>query len=456
MYQAPRGTRDLLPEEAAAMDSLQAVVQARALRYGYPRIGTPILESRDVFVKGVGEGSDIVGYEMYEVGQAGEGGLTLRPEGTAAVTRALLENGLHKSPQPIRFFYWEPMFRGQRPQLLRFRQFWQWGLECYGASEPAADIEIIDFTNGLFAEVGLTDFELEINTIGDEACQAKLKSVLTEYFSKRREALSPRSQRRLETNVLRILDSKEPQDREIVASAPRLKDILCDEDKRHFAEVLDGLTRLGIAYKVVETLVRGLDYYTRTVSEFVLTDPEYRKSGDIAVAAGGRYDGLVRRMGGPDMTGTGIAGGVEVLYFALKTQGVKVADEPKADVYVVSAQPDDIVDRTQVANPLREKGFTVAIDYSARSLERQLESAIKHGARVAVIRGTPEARGGNLIVRDLMKKEQRVTKLAAVVTEVGRHVDPRPRPRLWQPPANPDEHEPGAAGEAPFLTDPRD
>jgi len=455
-FQAPRGTRDLLPEEAAAMDALQAVVQARALRYGYPRISTPIIENREVFVRGVGEGSDIVGYEMYEVGQRGEGGLTLRPEGTAAITRALLENGLHKSPQPIRLFYWEPMFRGQRPQLLRFRQFWQWGLECYGAPEPAADVEIIDFANGLLAEVGLTAFELEVNTIGDEPCQAKLKVARGEYCARHREALSAQAQRRLDTNVLRILDSKEPQDREIIAGAPKMKELLCEEDKKHFAEVQDGLTRLGIAYKVVETLVRGLDYYTRTVSEFILTDPEYRKAGDISVAGGGRYDGLVRRLGGPDLSGTGIAGGVDVLYFALKQQGVTVAEEPKADVYVVSGQPDDVADRTQVANPLRERGFRVAIDYSARSLEKQLESAIKHGARVAVIRGTPEARGGNLIVRDLMKREQRVTKLAAVVTEVGRHVPKYPKPMLWKPPANPDDHEPGAAGEAPFLTDPRD
>jgi len=455
-FQAPRGTRDLLPEEAAAMDALQAVVQARALRHGYPRIDTPIFENREVFVKGSGESSDIVGYEMYDVSHRGEGGLALRPEGTPAVARALLEHGLHKTPQPIRFFYWQPMFRGQRPQLLRYRQFWQWGLECFGAPEAAADVEIIDFTNGLFAEVGLTAFELEINTIGDEHCRPKVKAALSEYFAKHREALSPQSQRRLETNVLRVLDSKEPRDREVIRGAPRMIDILCDEDKEHFAAVQDGLTRLGIAYKVVETLVRGLDYYTRTVSEFVLTDPEYRKAGDIAVAGGGRYDGLVRTMGGPDMPGTGIAGGVDVLYYALKQQGVTVAEEPKPDVYVVSAQPDDVADRTQLANPLREKGFTVAIDYSARPLERQLESAIKHGARVAVIRGTPEARGGNVIVRDLVKKEQRVTRLAAVVTEVGRHVPKHPRPTLWKPPTNPDDHEPGAAGEAPFLTDPRD
>ncbi|HKY50416.1 MAG TPA: histidine--tRNA ligase, partial [Candidatus Limnocylindria bacterium] len=355
-FQAPRGTRDLLPQEAAAMDALQAVVQARALRYGYPRLGTPIIEEREVFVKSSGESSDIVGYEMYEIGQRGEGtSLALRPEGTAAVTRAFLEHGLHKTPQPVRFFYWEPMFRGQRPQLLRFRQFWQWGLECFGAPEAAADVEIVDFTHGLFQEVGLTEYEIEVNTIGDEPCQPKVRAALTEYFSQHRDALSEKSQRRLETNVLRVLDSKEPQDRAVIEAAPKIVDVLCDDDKRHFAEVQEGLTRLGIPYRVVPTLVRGLDYYTRTVSEFVLTNPAFTKSGDIAVAAGGRYDRLVRLMGGPDMAGTGIAGGVEVLYFALKEQGVAVAEEPKPDVYVVSAQPDDVADRTELANPLREK-----------------------------------------------------------------------------------------------------
>ena len=429
-YQAPRGMRDLLPDEAAAFDALQAVIQARAARYGYPRIETPTVEERELFVKGTGESSDIVGYEMYEVTQRGEGGLALRPEGTPGVTRALLQHGLHKTPQPIRFFYFEPMFRGQRPQKLRYRQFWQWGLECFGAAEAAADVEIIEFTNGLFAEVGLTAFELEINTIGENASRPKVKDALAAYFAKHRDALSEPSRRRLETNVLRILDSKEQSDREVIAGAPKLRDLLSDDDRRHFDAVQEGLTRLGIAYRVVDTLVRGLDYYSRTVCEFVLTDPEFTQAGDIAVAGGGRYDGLVETLGGQSMPGTGIAGGVDVLLYALKQQQVSVATEPKADVYVVSAQADDTSDRTQLATPLREAGFTVAIDYSTRSLDRQLESAVKHGAKVAVIRGTPEARGGNVIVRDLVSKEQRVTRLAAVVTEVGRHVAKRERPRL--------------------------
>jgi histidyl-tRNA synthetase len=452
-FQPPRGMRDLLPEEAAAMDALQAVAQARARRYGYVRMVTPVVEERGVFIKTTGESSDIVGKEMYDVKLQGEGDLTLRPEATPALARAFLQAGLHKTPRPQRYFAYESMFRGQRPQKLRFRQFWQWDLECFGAEEAAVDVEIIDFTHGLFQEVGLTGYEIRLNTIGDSKCRAKVREILAAYFAEHRDKLSPTSQRRLATNVLRILDSKEPQDRPIVEGAPRILDLLCDEDRAHFSVVQEGLTSLAIPFRLVPTLVRGLDYYTRTVVEFFLTDPEFE---GIAVAGGGRYDGLFATMGAADMAGTGIAGGMDVLYYALQKEGVKVAEEPKPQVYVVSAQADDVTNRMTIANGLRAKGFTVAIDYSGRPLDKQLESAVKHGATVAIITGTPEARGGYVIVRDLAKKVQRKTRLAAVVTEVGRHVTPAPIPTLWRPPDDPDGKEPGAAGEGPFLADPRD
>ena len=455
-FQAPRGMRDLLPEEAAGFDSLQAVVLARAARYGYPRIDTPVVEDRKVFVKASGEASDIASHEMYDVAHGGEGGLALRPEGTAAVTRAFIQHGLHKAPAPVRLSYWEPMFRGQRTQLLRYRQFWQWGLECFGAAEPWPDLEVIEFSAGLFAEVGLTELELVVNTVGDTKCQPKIREALVAFFSAHRSELSAESQRRIETNVLRVLDSKDPKDQAVARAAPKPLDLVCDEDKRHFTAITEGLDRLGVAYRVEPTLVRGLDYYTRTVCEFWLTNPEFTRAGHIAVAAGGRYDDLVETMGGPSTPGVGIAGGVDVLYYALKQEGANVGRDTNADVYILSAEQGDGPDRLQLAGPLRAAGFTVAVEYSDRPLDRQLESAVKHGARVAVIRGTPEARGGHVIVRDLVKKEQRVTKLSAVVTEVGRHVRKRSAPRVYEGPGNPDEHEPGAAGEAPYLRDDRD
>ena len=440
--------RDLLPEEAAGFDRLLAVTLARSLRYGYPRIVTPVVEDREVFLRSAGETSDTAGKEMYDVVLHGESGLAMRPEGTAPVVRAYLEHGLHRAPQPVRFSYWEPMFRGQRPQKLRWRQFWQWGLENFGAPDPAADVEIIEFTNGLLAEVGLTDVELKVNTIGDTESRPKMKAALVAYFSKYRDELDADCKQRLDGSVLRIFDCKNPRDREIAEGAPKVRDLVSDDDRAHFAAVTDGLERLGIRYVVDDRKVRGFDYYTRTVFEFILTDPQFTQAGDISVAGGGRYDGLVRTMGGPDVAGVGVAGGVDVLYFALKKQGVKIDESADADVYVLSGDPDDGADRLQLATPLREAGYRVAIDYSKRSLDKQLESAVKHGAKVAVIRGTEESRGGQVIVRDLVAKVQRVTRLAAVVVEVGRHVPKRPRPRLID--------EPGAAGKTPFLPDRRD
>lgn len=435
-YQAPRGMRDLLPAEAAIFDTLQRIVQSRAERYGYPRLSTPLVEDKQVFLRTSGEESEAAGKEMYDVVLHGGGGLALRPEGTAPVARAFLEHGLHRAPQPQRFFYWEPMFRGQRPQLLRFRQFWQWGLECFGAAEPGVDVEIVEFTNGFLVDAGLSGFELRLNTIGDAPCRPKVLEALRAYFAGRLHELSAESQQRVAGNVMRVLDSKDPKDRAVSADAPKITDLVCAKDRAHFEEVVAGLDRLGVKYRVSESLVRGLDYYTRTVFEFVLTAPEFTKSGDISVAGGGRYDGLVETMGGGAMAGVGVAGGVDVLIGALKAQGSAIAAEPVADVYVLSAADDDAADRTQLATPLREAGFRVAVDHSKRSLDKQLESAVKHRAKVAVIRGTPEARGGNVIVRDLGKKEQRVTRLAAVVTEVGRHVPRYPKPTLGaEPPA---------------------
>jgi histidyl-tRNA synthetase len=425
--------RDLLPDDAAQIERIQAVVVARAERYGYARIETPTVEDRQVFLRTAGETSDTAGKEMYDVALHGEGGLSLRPEGTAPVARAYLQHGLHRVPQPVRLLYVERFYRGQRPQLLRYREFRQWGLECFGAPEPGADLEIVVFTNGLLQEVGLTDVVLKLNTIGDTASRAKVNEALRDYFAKYESELDADCRARLETSVLRIFDCKVPRDREIAAGAPKVRELVSDEDKKHFATVLEGLDRLGVAYEVDDTLVRGFDYYTRTVFEFILTDPEFTKAGRISVAGGGRYDGLVRTMGGPDVPGVGVAGGVDVLHAALVKQGVALGDEPTADVYVVSGQPDDIADRLQLAEPLRDAGFSVAIDYTSRHLDRQLESAAKHRARVAVIRGTEEARGGHVIVRVLEKREQRVTRLAAVVAEVRRHVPQRAKPTLVPP-----------------------
>ncbi|TMD58992.1 MAG: histidine--tRNA ligase [Chloroflexi bacterium] len=426
-FQAPRGMRDLTPEIAAAFDVAAASIAGRALRYGYARLETPAIEDVQVFIRSSGETSDVAGKEMYEAVLHGEGGLALRPEGTAPVARAYLEHGMHRLPQPVRLFYLETMWRGQRPQLGRWRQFWQWGLECFGAPDPVADVEIVEFSDAAFRELGLTEYELELNTIGDGKCRAKVRDGLRAYFEPFRDRLSDDSRRRLDTNVLRVLDSKEERDQDIVKGAPRIVELLCEEDIAHFDAVKSGLERLGVAFVINDRLVRGLDYYTRTVFEFILTNEKF-KGRRLSVAGGGRYDGLLETMGGPPTAGTGVAGGVDVLLLALETQGVTPPIDIAPQVYVISNATDDGADRLQLATQLRAAGFRTAIDYSRRSLDKQLESAAKHGARVAIIRGTPEARGGNVVVRDLRSGEQRVTRLNALLTVVASHLGvPNPR-----------------------------
>ena len=413
--------RDLTPEIAAAFDVAAASIAGRAVRYGYARLETPAIEDTQVFVRSSGETSDVASKEMYQAMLHGEGGLALRPEGTAPVARAYLEHGMHRLPQPVRLFYLEAMWRGQRPQLGRWRQFWQWGLECFGSAEAVADVEIIEFSDSSFRELGLTEYELELNTIGDAKCRARVRDGLRAYFEPFRDRLSDDSRRRLDTNVLRVLDSKEERDQEIVKGAPRIVELLCAEDGAHFDAVKSGLERLGVSFVVNDRLVRGLDYYTRTVFEFILTNEKFW-GRRLSVAGGGRYDGLIETMGGPPTAGTGVAGGVDVLLLALEAQGASPAIDIAPQVYVISNEPDDGADRLQLATQLRVAGFRTAIDYSRRSLDKQLESAAKHGAKVAIIRGTPEARGGNVVVRDLRSGEQRVTRLNALLTVVASHL----------------------------------
>ena len=428
-FQAPRGTRDLTPDLAAAFDAAALSIAQRAARYGYARIETPVLEDLQVFARSAGETSDVVSKEMYQATLHGEGGLALRPEGTPGVIRAYLEHGLHRAPHPVRLFYLEAMFRGQRPQLGRWRQFWQWGLECLGAAEAPADAEIIEFTDSALRELGLTEYEVELNTIGDAKCRGRIRDALRAYFERHRAELSDDSRRRLDTNVLRILDSKEERDQELVNGAPRILDVLCEDDIAHFDAVKSALDRLGVAFVVNDRLVRGLDYYTRTVFELILTNEKFR-GRRLSVAGGGRYDGLVETMGGPATPGTGVAGGVDVLLLALDVQRATPNVDTNPQVYVISNEPDDGGDRLQLAAQLRAAGFRAAIDYSRRALDKQLESAAKHGAKVAVIRGTPEARGGNVIVRDLASGDQRVTRLNALLTVVASHLGvPNPRGR---------------------------
>ncbi|MYE33168.1 MAG: histidine--tRNA ligase, partial [Chloroflexi bacterium] len=310
--QAPRGMSDVLPEDEPLWRFVRDTAERVARSFDYRLINTPIVEDVRVFSRTVGDESDIVSKEMYVFEDRGGGELALRPEGTAAVCRAYIEHGMGSRPQPVRLYYFGPMFRYDRPQAGRYRQLWQFGVECIGDPSPAADAEIIELQYTLFRELGLDDLTLSINSIGTAETRRTYVDVLREHLRPHLEGLSHDSQRRFETNLLRILDSKEDADHPALRSAPSILDYLTDEDAEHFDEVRSLLDASGVPYEVAPRIVRGLDYYARTVWEFEPPAAGGSEGGQQGtVSAGGRYDGLMELLGGPPTPGTGTAMGVE-------------------------------------------------------------------------------------------------------------------------------------------------
>ncbi|MBD5635321.1 MAG: histidine--tRNA ligase, partial [Candidatus Eremiobacteraeota bacterium] len=326
---APRGTADLFPPESARWQALEADIHRIARRFGYGEIRTPTFESTDLFVRGVGETTDIVEKEMYTFADKGGRSLTLRPEWTAPVVRAVLEHNL-LALGPQRLYYLGPMYRYERPQAGRYREAHQFGVECFGYAGPEADVETIALAYEVLREQGLS-VVVSLNTIGDDVCRPRYREALFAHFAPHRETLSADSQRRLERNPLRILDSKALEDRALVESAPTMLDVLCEPCAEHFARVRAMLDDCGIVYRVDPRIVRGLDYYTRTVFEFISDD----LGAQSTVCAGGRYDGLVEQLGGPPTPGVGFAMGLERLLLILAKRA-PAASRPRAGVAVVA------------------------------------------------------------------------------------------------------------------------
>lgn len=411
---APRGTRDRLPEDAPAWSRVEAVAADLASRYGFERIDTPLYEATELFVRGLGEGSDAVAKEMFRVGGAAgsdeeEPAWALRPEPTAGIVRAYLEHGLHVRPGPLRVWMLGSMFRYNRPQAGRFRQFTQWDVEVIGDPGPAVDAELVELAARFCAQVGV-DVAIHLNSIGDETCRPGYRAALVEYFTRHRDALGQDGRRRLDTNPLRILDDT-TLDADLAAGAPKSVDHLCDACRAHFAGVTGLLDRLGVGYQLDHRLVRGLDYYTRTTFEVF---PSGRSGSQDALAGGGRYDGLVELLGGPPTAGIGFGVGLDRVVLATVQLGVP-GDPAPALVAVVGTQPDDVAERLLVAGALREAGLRVRPDGSDRKLGRQLESAAKLGARWAVIVGEELTRGA-VVLRDLADGSQREIPLDQIAS----------------------------------------
>jgi len=394
--QPVRGTQDLLPEEQRRHRAVVDTARRLAERYGYQEIATPIFEFTEVFARPIGETTDIVSKEMYTFTDRGGEEITLRPEYTAGIVRAVLSNGLTQNT-PLKFFASGPMFRYERPQKGRFRQFHQIDVELIGAAPPAADVEVIALGADILDALGiLKRTQLELNTLGDAASRHAYREALVAYYAQHRGALSEDSLKRLERNPLRILDSKDEADKRINAAAPSFADHLTPEARSFFDAVRAGLDLLGIGYRVSPRLVRGLDYYCHTAFEFVTTD----LGAQGTVLGGGRYDGLMGVMGGPETPGVGWAAGIERLALLI--------DEPPSPPRAVAVIPvgeKGEAAALKLAHELRQAGFVVDLGYSG-NVGRRMKRANKIGARVAVILGEDELARAAATLRDLDSGEQ--------------------------------------------------
>jgi histidyl-tRNA synthetase len=418
LFRAPRGTRDLLPPETATWTRLERLAADLAARYGYRRIETPMFELVDVFERGVGEVTDIVEKELFRLAPRTEESeaWALRPEPTAGIVRAYLQNGMQTWPQPVRLTETGPMFRYDRPQAGRYRQFWQFDIEAIGDPGPAIDAEVIELGARFYHLAGLEGVEVHLNSIGDPDCRPAYVAELTDYYRGHRDALPELEKGRLERNVLRLLDSKDPAMTALNAAAPKITDRLCDACAEHFAGVRAHLDAVGVPYRLEPGLVRGLDYYTRTAFEYYVAGREGQQQ---AVGGGGRYDGLVELLGGRPTPGIGFGIGIDRLILALADAGVATAVASGPAAVVVGADPDDTAGRLKIATDLRTAGISARAELGRRKLGKQLESAARDGAHFAVILGDELAQG-EVGLRDLPAGTQKLVAVADLAREIER------------------------------------
>jgi histidyl-tRNA synthetase len=408
---APRGTHDVLPPRSADWNRLETRAREIAESFGYGEIRTPTFESTELFVRGVGETTDIVEKEMYTFTTKGDESLTLRPEWTAPVVRAALQHSLLAQPQ--RFYYIGSIYRYERPQAGRYREAHQFGIECFGFAGAEADVEVIAVAVNLINRYGLSGVTVRLNSVGDDVCRPRYREALLAHFRPHEAELSEDSRRRLERNPLRILDSKSPADAAFIATAPTLQDVLCDDCRAHFALVRHYLDALGIAYEVDPRLVRGLDYYTRTVFEITST----ALGAQSTVCGGGRYDGLVASLGGPAMPAVGFGLGLERFLMMVDAAGPHSAGERRG-IQAIALGADARERLMVIAGGLRAAGLVVFADYRERKLFDHFKFADRNGARWALILGDDDIAKGEIVLRDLERRSEQRFPLDAAVGSV--------------------------------------
>ena len=416
-FKSPTGMHDILPQEQKYYGKIYDVVSDVADFYGFGKIDTPIAEEAELFSRGIGLATDIVKKEMYNFRTRGGDLLALRPEGTASVVRAYIENGMQSWPQPVKLWYFGPFFRYERPQAERYRQFWQFGFEVLGEESPVIDTQIIQIFFDILKELKLKNLIVEVNSIGDSNCRPYYKKLLTSYFRSRETSLCANCQGRLRENVLRILDCKEEKCQPIKAEAPQTLDHLCEQCHSHFKEVLEFLDEIEIPYNLNPYLVRGLDYYTKTVFE-IFPETADEKNSASALVGGGRYDKLVRLLRGKETPACGAAAGIKRIISLMKSQDIKLQEG--AEVQVFLAQLGNLAKRKslKLLRDFRKAKIRVAEFFGRDSLKAQLNRADRIGAKYSLILGQKEALEGTIIIRDMVSGRQSVVKLEKVVKEM--------------------------------------
>lgn len=414
MYRAPRGTSDILPADQKYWHYVEAKAKSAAQHFGYSRLETPIFENTRLFTRGVGQGTDIVEKEMYSFQDRGGDSMTLRPEGTAPACRAYLEHGMHNLPQPVRLFYFSPAFRYERPQAGRYRQHHQFGIEALGDSDPSVDSEVIELAWRLMENLGVKSPTLMINSIGDANCRPLYLESLKNYYSPLVPNLCQDCKQRYENNPLRLLDCKKDSCLNFKQNAPRTVDQLCNDCEKHWQSVLTYLETIDVPYLINHELVRGLDYYTRTVFEI---HPE-KEGSQSALLAGGRYDGLIQELDGPPTPGIGFAAGMERLVLSVKRQNTEVAEEKPVKVAIVHIGETVTQTAIHIASQIRQFGVPAILAPAGRSMRSQLRYVNSLGIPYAVIIGQDELDKGSAIVRDMAKAEQ----MEILIGEVANHI----------------------------------
>ena len=394
---APKGMLDILPENSGKWTALERVIRDICGRYGFEEIRTPVVEHTEVFSRGVGDTTDVVSKEMYTFEDKGGRSVTLRPEGTAGVVRSFLENGLYNAPLPVKLYYLISCYRYEKPQKGRLREFHQFGVEMFGATDPLSDAMLISLPRQLFKELGVKGVSLHLNSIGCRECRAKYRDALKAYFEDKKDKLCPTCLTRLEKNPMRILDCKDAGCKELSKDAPLILDHICPDCAEHFGKVQDYLKAMDIDFEIDPRIVRGLDYYNRTVFEFV--------SGDLGaqstVCGGGRYDGMTEQLGGDDFPGIGFAMGIERFMLMLESQGIILEEGKVPDLYIAPMGDAAKLEAAKQMNRLTGEGASVATDLMGKSLKAQMKYAGKIGARYVIVLGEGEMESGKVILKDM-------------------------------------------------------